>query len=78
MVPPWPKSVVWYNKDGKVEPNEKYKFIEDGLGAHNLEVKMAENCDEGQWKCAVTSSEGTVSISTSYVHMESKELIDLN
>lgn len=72
MVPPWPKSVIWYNKEGKVESSEKYKLIEDGLGAHILEIKPAEFCDEGEWKCVVTSNEGTISITTCIVHMDSK------
>lgn len=70
IVPPWPKSVFWYNKDGKVEANEKYKMIEDGLGSYTLEIKPAEFGDEGEWKCVVTSSEGTVSISTCFVQMD--------
>lgn len=70
MVPPWPKAVAWYNKDGKIEPSEKYKLIEDGLGSYILEIKPAEYSDEGEWKCAITSNEGTVAISTCFVHME--------
>lgn len=72
MVPPWPKSVAWYNKDGKIEQNTsaKYKLIEDGLGSYIIEIKPTEFCDEGEWKCAITSSEGTVSISTCFVHMD--------
>lgn len=70
MVPPWPKAVVWYNKDGKIESSEKYKLIEDGLGSYTVEVKPSEFSDEGDWKCAVTSSEGTVAISSCFVHME--------
>lgn len=70
MVPPWPKTVSWYNKDGKIESSEKYKLIEDGLGSYILEIKPAEFCDEGEWKFVVTSNEGTVSISTCFVHMD--------
>lgn len=70
MVPPYPKTVSWYNKDGKIEQNEKYKIVEDGLGSYILEIKPAEYSDEGEWKCAVTSSEGTVSISTCFVKMD--------
>lgn len=70
MVPPWPKSVAWYNKEGKVESSEKYKLIEDGLGSYILEIKPAEYSDEGEWKFVVTSNEGTVSISTCSVNMD--------
>lgn len=70
VVPPWPKSVIWYNKEGRIEHNEKYRMIEDGLGTYMLEVKPAEFCDEGEWKCVVTSSEGSVGISTSCVTMD--------
>lgn len=72
MVPPWPKSVAWYNKDGKVEANEKYKMIEDGLGTYFLEIKPAEYSDEGEWKSVITSNEGTISMSTCFVQMESE------
>ncbi|KAJ6643187.1 Muscle M-line assembly protein unc-89, partial [Pseudolycoriella hygida] len=70
VVPPWPKSVVWYNKEGRIDHNEKYRLIEDGLGAYMLEVKPSEFCDEGEWKCVVTSNEGSVGISTCFVTMD--------
>lgn len=70
VVPPWPKSVVWYNKEGRIDHNEKYRLIEDGLGAYMLEVKPSEFCDEGEWKCVVTSSEGSVGISTCFITMD--------
>ncbi|CAH1707186.1 unnamed protein product [Chironomus riparius] len=70
MVPPWPKSVTWYNKEGKIESSEKYKLIEDGMGSYILEIKPAEYSDEGEWKFVVASNEGTVSISTCSVHMD--------
>lgn len=70
VVPPWPKSVVWYNKEGRIDRNDKYRLIEDGLGAYMLEVKPSEFCDEGEWKCVVTSTEGSVGISTCFVAMD--------
>lgn len=72
VVPPWPKSVAWYNKEGRVESNEKYKLIEDGLGVYMIEIKPSESVDEGEWKCVVTSHEGCVGISTGVVNMDSK------
>lgn len=37
-----------------------------------IEVKSARSCDAGDWKCVVTNFEGSVSISTCYVDIESK------
>ncbi|CAG9781709.1 unnamed protein product [Diatraea saccharalis] len=70
MVPPWPRSVVWYNKEGKLEPGERYHLVEDGVGGYLLEVVSAEWPDEGEWKCVATSSGGRVGISTCYVTMD--------
>ncbi|KAJ2954106.1 hypothetical protein O0L34_g2327 [Tuta absoluta] len=70
VVPPWPKSVVWYNKEGKVEPGERYHVLEDGVGGYLLEVGSSEWRDEGEWKCVATSSGGRVGMSTAYVSME--------
>ncbi|TDG47021.1 hypothetical protein AWZ03_006458, partial [Drosophila navojoa] len=70
VVPPWPKSVTWYNKDGRVETDERYKLIEDGLGVYMIEIKPSESCDAGDWKCVVTSFEGIVGISTCVVNMD--------
>lgn len=72
VVPPWPKTVVWYNKNGRIESGERYKLIEDGLGVYMIEIKPSESCDEGEWKCVVTSYEGCVGISTCTVAMDSK------
>lgn len=72
VVPPWPRSVTWYNKEGRVESNERYRLVEDGLGAYMIEVKPSESCDEGEWKCVVTSNEGCVGISSATVEMDSK------
>nr|CAD7399300.1 unnamed protein product [Timema cristinae] len=37
-VPPWPQSISWYNKEGRVDQNDKYHVMEDGLGGYNLEI----------------------------------------
>lgn len=71
VVPPWPKSVTWYNKDGRVETADRYKLIEDGLGVYMIEIKPSESCDEGDWKCVVTSFEGCVGITACVVNMDS-------
>lgn len=72
VVPPWPKSVVWYNQEGRVEPanGDKYRLFEDGLGVYMIEIKPSECCDEGEWKCVVTSNDGTVGISSCTVTMD--------
>lgn len=71
-VPPWPVSVAWYNQEGRVEDGDDYQFLEDGLGSYMIEVKSARSCDAGDWKCVVTNFEGSVSISTCFVDIESK------
>ncbi|XP_050683338.1 uncharacterized protein LOC126978524 isoform X2 [Leptidea sinapis] len=70
VVPPWPRSIVWYNKEGKIKPSDKYRVVEDGVGGYMLEVSPAEWCDEGEWKCVATSSGGRVGMSSCYVTME--------
>lgn len=35
-----------------------------------IEIKPAESCDAGEWKCVVTSNEGSVGISSCFVEME--------
>ncbi|XP_050361303.1 titin-like isoform X2 [Nymphalis io] len=70
VVPPWPRNVVWYNKEGKIDPSERYRVLEDGVGGYLLEVPTAEWPDEGEWKCVVTSTGGRVGISTCYVSMD--------
>ncbi|XP_039229321.1 titin isoform X7 [Drosophila yakuba] len=70
VVPPWPKSVCWYNASGRVETAERYKLIEDGLGVYMIEVKPSESCDAGEWKCVVTSFDGSKGISTCSVAMD--------
>ncbi|XP_070140514.1 titin-like [Drosophila kikkawai] len=70
VVPPWPKSVCWYNTEGRVETAERYKLIEDGLGVYMIEVKPSESCDAGEWKCVVTSFDGSVGISSCNVAMD--------
>lgn len=70
LVPPWPKSIAWFNQAGKIEANDKYILFEDGLGCYILEVKYSEISDEGTWKFIATSSDGSSSISTCNVSMD--------
>ncbi|XP_031634642.1 titin-like [Contarinia nasturtii] len=70
VVPPWPKSVVWYNKGGRVEANENVRIVEDGLGMYMIEIKESNSNDEGEWKVVVISIDGSVGISTCTVEMD--------
>lgn len=70
VVPPWPKTVVWYNQEGRIDSNENYRVIEDGLGVYMVEVKQSRAVDAGEWKCTVTSMEGSVGVSVANVAME--------
>lgn len=49
---------------------DKYRIIEDGLGVYMIEIKPSECCDEGDWKCVVTSNDGSVGISSATVSMD--------
>ncbi|XP_043286606.1 titin homolog isoform X2 [Venturia canescens] len=68
-VPPWPKAITWYNKEGRVEPSEKYHVIADGLGGYSIEIKGVEAMDEGEWKCVATSLENMKQFTTCHVAM---------
>ncbi|OAD58520.1 Myosin light chain kinase, smooth muscle [Eufriesea mexicana] len=69
QVPPWPKGITWYNKEGRIEPNEKYHVMEDGLGGYFIAVNPVEAMDEGEWKCVATSAEDMKQFTTCYVAM---------
>ncbi|XP_011632760.1 titin-like [Pogonomyrmex barbatus] len=69
QVPPWPKAIAWYNKEGRIEPNEKYHVIEDGIGGYSIEIKQVEAMDEGEWKCVATSEDNMKQFTSCYVAM---------
>lgn len=72
-VPPWPKSIQWYNSEGRIEENaSRYRQMADGIGGYMLEVKPTEAADQGEWKCVATSENGVISISTCDVKMTSE------
>lgn len=74
-VPPWPRSITWYNSLGKIDdqvPNSRYKCLADGLGGYTLEVRPTEAEDQGEWKVVAASDEGAISISTCDIKMISK------
>ncbi|KAK6628845.1 hypothetical protein RUM43_002661 [Polyplax serrata] len=68
-VPPWPRSIQWYNKEGKVEPSEKYHVMEDGLGGYSIEIFPLEAADEGEWKCVAKSDAGAMGVTHCTVQM---------
>ncbi|KAI4493465.1 hypothetical protein M0804_001641 [Polistes exclamans] len=68
-VPPWPKSITWYNQEGRIDANEKYHVMEDGLGGYSIEVKLVEAMDEGEWKCVATSAQNVKQFTTCHVAM---------
>lgn len=74
MVPPWPKSIAWYNSEGKIEEKSggRYHQRADGLGGYIIDVKPTEAADQGEWKCVATSEDGSMSISRCDVKMASK------
>ncbi|KAL3284830.1 hypothetical protein HHI36_018969 [Cryptolaemus montrouzieri] len=73
MVPPWPRSIIWYNSEGKVDdspaPGSRYHQMADGLGGYTIQVKPTEAADQGEWKCVATSEDGSMSISRCEVKM---------
>jgi len=71
QVPPWPKTIAWYNKEGRIEPSEKYHIMEDGIGGYSIEIKQIEAIDEGEWKCVVTSEDNIKQFTSCYVAMSS-------
>lgn len=79
-VPPWPRSITWYNSQGKIDdqlPNSRYKCLADGLGGYTLEVRPTEAEDQGEWKVVAASDEGAISISTCDIKMISKSIPSL-
>ncbi|KAJ8687543.1 hypothetical protein QAD02_023337, partial [Eretmocerus hayati] len=69
QVPPWPKDITWYNKEGRIENSDRYKTAEDGSGGYSIYVKPVEAVDEGEWKCVATSYENVKQFTTCYVAM---------
>lgn len=74
QVPPWPKEVTWYNKEGMVKDDERYKLMSDGIGTYSIRIDPVEAMDEGEWKCVVMSDNGVKQFTTCYIAMSSKIL----
>lgn len=71
-VPPWPRTIAWYNAAGLVECSEKYHVMEDGLGGYSIEIYPVDVADEGEWKCVATSESGVKGISTANLSVACK------
>lgn len=74
-VPPWPKSVTWYNSEGRIDQDGKegrYRQLADGLGGYMIEIKPTEAEDQGDWKCVATSDDGAMSVTTCDIKMISR------
>lgn len=76
-VPPWPKEITWYNKEGRVETNEKYRTMADGLGTYSIEILSTEAMDEGEWKCVATNADNAKQFTTCFIAMSSKIFVAL-
>lgn len=70
VVPPWPKSITWWNKIGEIVANDNYRIIEDGHGVYIIEVKQSQDCDNGEWRCEVVNEHGCAGVSKCVVEME--------
>ncbi|KAL1456666.1 hypothetical protein WDU94_001379 [Cyamophila willieti] len=70
LVPPWPRSIYWYNKEGVVEASDKYHIMADGLGGYSIEINYLEAVDDGEWKCVATSATGVKQFSAAYVNVQ--------
>ncbi|KAF5279088.1 hypothetical protein FQA39_LY05766 [Lamprigera yunnana] len=72
LVPPWPKSVQWYNSGGRIDDEDsqcRYKKASDGLGRYMIEVKPSEAVDQGEWKFVASTNDGGTAISKCDVTM---------
>ncbi|XP_071444620.1 titin homolog [Hetaerina americana] len=75
-VPPWPRSIEWYNGTRRVDPEaivegieQRYRASEDGMGKYMLEIRPLEACDDGEWKVVVMAENGATAISKAHVCM---------
>ncbi|KAL1131131.1 hypothetical protein AAG570_012368, partial [Ranatra chinensis] len=69
QVPPWPKAINWYNKEGEVKEGGRYHIMEDGLGGYSLAIEPLHAADDGLWKCVATSNTGVKAYTTCQVQM---------
>ncbi|XP_050422462.1 titin homolog isoform X2 [Adelges cooleyi] len=63
-VPPWPRSVGWYNNNGIVDEGPLYHLIADGLGMYGVEIKTLRADHNSKWKCIASSATGAKAVTT--------------
>ncbi|XP_022161453.1 uncharacterized protein LOC111027387 isoform X2 [Myzus persicae] len=66
-VPPWPRSIGWYNDNGIVNEGPLYHLTADGLGMYGVEIKSLRADHSTTWKCVATSSTGSKAVTSCVV-----------
>ncbi|CAI6343292.1 unnamed protein product [Macrosiphum euphorbiae] len=66
-VPPWPRSIGWYNDNGIVNEGPLYHLLADGLGMYGVEIKSLRADHSTTWKCVATSSTGAKAVTSCVV-----------
>lgn len=66
-VPPWPRSIGWYNDNGIVNEGPLYHLLADGLGMYGVEIKSLRADHSTTWKCIATSSTGAKAVTSCVV-----------
>ncbi|KAL4119648.1 hypothetical protein QTP88_012442 [Uroleucon formosanum] len=66
-VPPWPRSIGWYNDNGIVNDGPLYHLLADGLGMYGVEIKSLRADHSTTWKCVATSSTGAKAVTSCVV-----------
>ncbi|XP_025203950.1 uncharacterized protein LOC112600845 isoform X2 [Melanaphis sacchari] len=66
-VPPWPRSIGWYNNNGIVNESPLYHLMADGLGMYGIEIKSLRADHSTTWKCVATSSTGAKAVTSCVV-----------
>jgi len=66
-VPPWPRSIGWYNNNGIVNEGQLYHLMANGLGMYGIEIKSLRADHSTTWKCVATSSTGAKAVTSCVV-----------
>jgi len=66
-VPPWPRSIGWYNDNGIVNEGPLYHLMADGLGMYGIEIKSLRADHSTTWKCIATSLTGAKAVTSCVV-----------
>jgi hypothetical protein len=73
-IPPWPRSVGWYNDAGIVNEGPLYHLIADGMGMYGVEIKSLRADHSTTWKCVVTSLTGVKAVTSCLVTVSCKNI----